>query len=620
MSLQNILGNMLSGLAGQMAQGQGKGETLGMEGLSGEFAGAFRQAVEQLSGLKPQGPASDESPEDKPESVPSDEESLIAELEELVAFFSEPRPAPEIAGDKTDGRDDGSLTDIHDSAEPVGDANSQDDLRGDLTMGVIPEGTDAAGLAEANMRIQNASPQAKAILAELVAAWSSQVPAAQTVPAAVSDGAAAETQAPAAMPKLPEMPDLPPHVRIMLAEKGFTFEADAPVSGAQFTPEPVDAAAGSITEKETVNNPASSKAGEAAAFSEAPLPPHSFSKETSKAPVEFPAVRPVTLPEEAEFSEPARLQAAAAEGEKPKAGPKGRFAPDSAELQKAVATLKDVLESAPEHAKPALREVLDKLQVRAESADTVMDKTTPAPEALPAEPVAKAAAEVRVGADVAPSRMANAPVVSSPVSAAALAVDGTSGAEPPVIPNTPSAMPGRSALSLQGATGSSVADQVVSAATFSVQNGRKEVTLQLNPHELGDVRVRLSSDSANQVSARLIAATAEAHELLSQQIESLQKSMEAQGIRVERIQVVLAGEGAQNQAENQSRSDTSHSGAQQHAFQDLAQQHYRGGRQGVFAGAPSAGDIPGVDDSLMPEEASASGENRNANGRVSLLI
>lgn len=633
MSLQNILGNMLSGLAGQMAQGQNKGETLGMEGLSEEFAGAFRQAVEQLSALKDQGvkPGENAVSQNEP-GMASDEESLLSELQDLVAYFSQPEQQTDvdITGVKpldADLQMDLTGADTNDSAEPVGEANSQNELRKDSPRGVMPEGTDAAGLTEMELPVQ-ASPRAKAILAELMTVWSAQVPTAGTVPVAdPADAGMALKDLTAAklppMPALPAMPDLPPEVRSMLEQKGFVFETGDPASE---LPDPaLDthalAATGKITEKETVNNPASSKTGEAAALpEEATLPPSSFSqtKDTPKPPVELTASSAAKPPEPARLSETGALQAAAAGADADKSNPAG--------LQKAVDNLKNILESAPEQAKPALREVLDKLQTRIDAPETTEFAREVSNETAVEAPVDPDSTLPNRTVVEAPVAMADPRISGTPSSPAVTALEGLPGEGPPalepVLPTAATGPSGKESLNVKGMAGTSAVDQVVNAATFSVQNGRKEVTLQLNPHELGDVRVRLSSDSANQVSARLIAATAEAHELLSQQIDGLQKSLEAQGIRVERIQVVLAGEGAQNQAENQSRSDTSQSGTQQQAFQDLAQQHYRSGRQDAFASIPGGrsdaiADIAGLSE---PDGVSPPGENRNDNGRVSLLI
>lgn len=86
------------------------------------------------------------------------------------------------------------------------------------------------------------------------------------------------------------------------------------------------------------------------------------------------------------------------------------------------------------------------------------------------------------------------------------------------------------------------ADQVVDGTVYSVKNGHKELILKLNPDNLGEVRINLISHGNNEMSARLIASNPESHALLKNQAESLKASLEAQGIQIDRLSVVLAGQ------------------------------------------------------------------------------
>jgi Flagellar hook-length control protein FliK len=86
------------------------------------------------------------------------------------------------------------------------------------------------------------------------------------------------------------------------------------------------------------------------------------------------------------------------------------------------------------------------------------------------------------------------------------------------------------------------ADQVLEVAAYGAKNGQRELIIRLNPDNLGEVRITLAAQDGGGLSARLVASTPESHALLSSQAESLKTSLEAQGVRVDRLNVVLAGQ------------------------------------------------------------------------------
>lgn len=183
------------------------------------------------------------------------------------------------------------------------------------------------------------------------------------------------------------------------------------------------------------------------------------------------------------------------------------------------------------------------------------------------------------------------------------------------------------------------ADQVADGAVYSVKNGHKELILKLNPDNLGEVRINLISHGNNGVSARLIASNPESHALLKTQAEALKTSLEAQGIQVERLSVVLAGH-TESSANTSSQKDQSQqpqqfqqqpqtaSSHQQQSFQQPGQNpnlFFQGGgqfqhRQG-FAQNPGAsryGQSDGgglTDSSTVPENTG----RRNDNGNLNVL-
>jgi flagellar hook-length control protein FliK len=108
-------------------------------------------------------------------------------------------------------------------------------------------------------------------------------------------------------------------------------------------------------------------------------------------------------------------------------------------------------------------------------------------------------------------------------------------------------------------------DQVVNATKMAVNNGQKEMTLQLNPDNMGQVRINLVSTANGQLHARFVASTQETQQELNAKVEQLRASLEKQGVNVGQITVIAAGEtGAGNQNGNQN--------ANQQAQNDLFRQ------------------------------------------------
>lgn len=181
-------------------------------------------------------------------------------------------------------------------------------------------------------------------------------------------------------------------------------------------------------------------------------------------------------------------------------------------------------------------------------------------------------------------------------------------------------------------------DQVVDGTVYSVKNGQKELILKINPDNLGEVRIRLTSHGNNEVSARLIASTQESHELLKTQSETLKASLEAQGIRIEKLSVMLAGHtdnganpnkqdqpsGFQHQSSNQSQAQPQ---TQQQAFQQSNQsfnpffQANSGAYQNKQGFAQNPGSMNNGTGHGTEESSSRSTEpvRRNDNGNVSVL-
>jgi septal ring factor EnvC (AmiA/AmiB activator) len=90
--------------------------------------------------------------------------------------------------------------------------------------------------------------------------------------------------------------------------------------------------------------------------------------------------------------------------------------------------------------------------------------------------------------------------------------------------------------------------------------------IQLNPEDLGHMRIQIKQLGEGQVSARLVVERPEAVEQVKTQLQDLQRNLEQQGLKMDKIEVVLAG--ANSQASSDSNKDQNKDNAEQARFQD----------------------------------------------------
>ena len=86
-------------------------------------------------------------------------------------------------------------------------------------------------------------------------------------------------------------------------------------------------------------------------------------------------------------------------------------------------------------------------------------------------------------------------------------------------------------------------DQVVRAARLASRDGSNEVTIRLDPPELGKVTVRLVSED-KVLSGQIVVENRQVHDLVQGRMTELRESLSAQGVQVDQIQVTVDGRGA----------------------------------------------------------------------------
>jgi flagellar hook-length control protein FliK len=89
------------------------------------------------------------------------------------------------------------------------------------------------------------------------------------------------------------------------------------------------------------------------------------------------------------------------------------------------------------------------------------------------------------------------------------------------------------------ATKTDVLNQIVDRAVFKLNNEQSEVRIDLKPDFLGHVRLQIVTDS-HQVNLRILAESSIVKELIDGNLNQLKNDLQAQGLKVEEIEVAVA--------------------------------------------------------------------------------
>ena len=94
-----------------------------------------------------------------------------------------------------------------------------------------------------------------------------------------------------------------------------------------------------------------------------------------------------------------------------------------------------------------------------------------------------------------------------------------------------------------------VGEQVVRNARVMMRAGDTEVTMRLDPQELGEVTIRLSSHN-QKVSGEIVVENQKVQEIVQRHLGTLREALASQGIQIENIDVSVNDRGAQSNRES----------------------------------------------------------------------
>ncbi len=137
-----------------------------------------------------------------------------------------------------------------------------------------------------------------------------------------------------------------------------------------------------------------------------------------------------------------------------------------------------------------------------------------------------------------------------------------------VVPDTAFAKPLEGVVTqAQGLEGiQPLTHQVASGIQSAYDSSNKTMQIQLNPEDLGHMRIQIKQIGEGQVSARLVVERPEAVEQVKTQLHDLQRNLEQQGLKMDKIEIVLAGANSQGSAD--ASKDQNKDNAGQARFQD----------------------------------------------------
>ncbi len=170
------------------------------------------------------------------------------------------------------------------------------------------------------------------------------------------------------------------------------------------------------------------------------------------------------------------------------------------------------------------------------------------------------------------------------------ATNGTGKPESPSPANLASTGQG-AATGRGGPAPTDVGAQGVRGLSAVLQQGGGTLVMRLSPATLGALTIELDL-SGTHVGVRVQASTAQAHELLSQQVTMLKSSLEAKGLTVDRLQVHIAPEAARAEAQQHPQGNAQDQGRSGRGQESDEQSHDAsdGESRGRHDGGSESGD------------------------------
>ena len=122
-------------------------------------------------------------------------------------------------------------------------------------------------------------------------------------------------------------------------------------------------------------------------------------------------------------------------------------------------------------------------------------------------------------------------------------------------------------------TAAAIRDQIFQSVQTSIQQGQREITVHLNPPDLGRMSIKFS-EQGKELTGLLEVTNAQTRAEIRQAIPEIIRSLEASGISIKRLEVTLSDSSGKSDLSRQSAQDSSRDNSSKDLWQQLSNQNF----------------------------------------------
>ena len=144
-------------------------------------------------------------------------------------------------------------------------------------------------------------------------------------------------------------------------------------------------------------------------------------------------------------------------------------------------------------------------------------------------------------------------------------------------------------------TAAAIRDQIFQSVQTSIQQGQREITVHLNPPDLGRVSIKFS-EQGKELTGLLETANPQTRAEIRQAIPEIIRSLEESGISIKRLDVTLSDSSGRSDLSRQSAQDSSRDNSSKDLWQQLGNQNFNdaGGNRSSYDSLVATGHFSGT--------------------------
>ncbi len=144
-------------------------------------------------------------------------------------------------------------------------------------------------------------------------------------------------------------------------------------------------------------------------------------------------------------------------------------------------------------------------------------------------------------------------------------------------------------------TAAAIRDQIFQSVQTSIQQGQREITVHLNPPDLGRVSIKFS-EQGKELTGLLETANPQTRAEIRQAIPEIIRSLEESGISIRRLDVMLSDSSGKSDLSRQSAQDSLRDNSSKDLWQQLGNQNFNdaGGNRSSYDSLVTTGHFGGT--------------------------